>query len=355
MIFAKKGNSFFRSKKLVIFLVWNFLALFYLVQQYYITTVKELEFDVGSTLIWELAYFYTWGLLTIIIIFLASKYRWDREKIFKTLLLHFIFAVVIAFLHRFISMAVYLLLVKPEGMTEWPFYKIILGSFDAFIIYWMILGIIYSFDYYKQFREHQIKTIHLESQLNKAELQALKMQLHPHFLFNTLHAISSLMDTNVKAAQSMLVRLSEFLRYSLDNEAQQLIKLDKEIEFIKRYLEIEKIRFADRLTVKYEIDTELQDKEVPALILQPLVENAIKHGIAPHAQSSEIIIKAFKEEAFLCLQVCDNGAGISAEAEEHVGLINTRKRLEQIYNKMAIMDYFNKDGFCVSIKIPLFD
>jgi len=148
------------------------------------------------------------------------------------------------------------------------------------IIYWTIVGAGYAFEYYRRFREQQfqagrleLRATQLETQLAQAQLQALKMQLHPHFLFNTLHAISALIDDDVKGARRMIARLSELLRLTLDNVGQQEVSLRQELDALERYLEIEQIRFQDRLTVRLAVAPETLDAHVPNLVLQPIVEN----------------------------------------------------------------------------------
>jgi two-component system LytT family sensor kinase len=186
-----------------------------------------------------------------------------------------------------------------------------------------------------------LKASQLQAQLAQSQLQALKMQLHPHFLFNTLHAISSLMRRDVEAAERMIARLSDLLRLTLENVGAQETSLRQELEFLERYLEIEQTRFRDRLQVKMEIEPETLDARVPNLILQPLVENAVRHGVTPHAGPGLI-----------------NGAGLPdarrAQIKEGVGWANTRARLEQLYGADHLFDLSNRDegGLVVSLTIP---
>lgn len=355
----QKKSYFSSQTKIIVFLLWTFLAFFYVLQQYYISFVKEKEFPFSTNIIWELSYFYTWAALTLLIIFLARKIPFEKKLLLKNGAVHMVFAVIIAYAHRFGSMLIYLYLAKPKsfekGFPDFFGPKIILGVFDGFIIYWMILGVFYSFEYYQQVQQQKIKAVRLESQLATAELTALKMQLNPHFLFNTLHAISSLIDSKGKDAQNMLVRLSDFLRQTLDSEGQQNVSVEKELSFLKGYLEIEQIRFGNRLSVEYNISKTLLDKLIPTLILQPLVENAIKHGIAPNSGQGKIEIAVIEKNMQMEISVCDNGKGIGQDIVENVGLNNTRKRLEQVYGDAAELKYYNREqgGFCVQLSIPL--
>src|SRR5262249_12543584 len=194
------------------------------------------------------------------------------------------------------------------------------------LIYWIIVVVNHAFDYYQKYREREMRALDLEKRLAQAKLQALQMQLNPHFLFNTLHSISSLMHRDVEAADRMIDRLSDLLRSALEGSDTQEGELQDELEFLKRYLEIEQPRLGDRLTVKMDIEPDTLRARVPNLILQPLVENAIRHGIEPRARPGRIELRAQRKDATLALEVRDNGIGIKEGElfDEGVGLSNTR-------------------------------
>lgn len=213
--------------------------------------------------------------------------------------------------------------------------------------------------YYQSFRNRERRTLQLETQLARAHLEALRSQLQPHFLFNTLHSISALMMTDVQAADKMMTRLSDLLRMSLENGGRQLTSLQQEIEFVICYLEIEKIRFADRLNIVIDIPPETLDAEVPNLLLQPLVENAVRHGVGRLTSKGEIRITAKADEQNLQLQIRDNGPGMDQGNVQIVGtqlgLKTTRERLRTLYGTGQTLDV--KDvaggGVEVSVQIPL--
>ena len=195
----------------------------------------------------------------------------------------------------------------------------------------------------------------LEKRLVEARLQALQMQLIPHFLFNTLHAISALMHQDVEAADRMITRLSELLRHALESTDQQEAPLREEIDFLKRYLEIEETRFGDRLKIELNIPPDTEDLLVPNLALQPLVENAIQHGIEPHARPGRVTISARRDGANLLLEVRDTGNGAPAGSwREGVGLTNTRSRLRQLYGDRQTFELGSAPGggFLASIRLP---
>ena len=190
----------------------------------------------------------------------------------------------------------------------------------------------------------------------EAQLHALKMQLHPHFLFNTLNSISELMHEDQEAAERMLKRLEDFLRLTFQNSDIQEISLEKELEFLRNYLEIQQVRFQNRLKVDLKIDPAAMKDSVPNLILQPIVENAIRHGIAPRLGPGKIEIRASHDNGQLLLQVEDDGPGLpGGEYREGLGITNTRMRLEQLYGKQCRFQMTNNSygGLLVTLQIPV--
>jgi two-component system, LytTR family, sensor kinase len=293
---------------------------------------------------------YAWALLAPAIGWLARRFAIERRSWLRSLLMHLPASLFFSILKVLIE----------ARLLQWfdPAQRRLMQFPSTLFTYYAILGAIYAFDYYGKYRAHELKATQLQAQLAQAQLQALKMQLHPHFLFNTLHAISSLMRRDVEAAERMIARLSDLLRLTLENVGAQETSLRRELEFLERYLEIEETRFRDRLQVKMEIEPEALDARVPNLILQPLVENAVRHGVAPHAAPGLIEISARLKGNKLELQVSDNGAGLPdarrAQIKEGVGLANTRARLEQIYGADYLFDLSNRDkgGLVVSLTIP---
>jgi LytS/YehU family sensor histidine kinase len=213
--------------------------------------------------------------------------------------------------------------------------------------------------YSRESRTKDLKASQLEGQLAQAQLQVLRMQLHPHFLFNTLHTISALMHKDLKAADRMLALLGDLLRDSLEKVGAQVVPLKQELEFLDRYLEIEKTRFRDRLSVQMAVEPETLDAEVPNLILQPLVENAIRHGIARRAEGGRLEIHAQSQDHMLVLRVRDDGPGLPSDTEMAarggVGLANSQARLEQLYGAAHRFELRNRTdgGLEVTLALPL--
>lgn len=228
-----------------------------------------------------------------------------------------------------------------------------------FFVYWAILGVGYAFDYRERYRERESLASQLKAQLAQAQLESLKMQLHPHFLFNTLHTISGLVRTNERQpAVNMISGLSDLLRRALDNADEQEVPLREEVKFIELYLDIQKVRFSDRLTVRLEIAPDTLDALVPNLLLQPLVENAIRHGISLNESAGLIVISAYRADGMLQIKICDDGPGLQSgwrmEESEGIGLTNTAERLKHLYGAEHRFDLRNGagGGMTVAIAIP---
>jgi signal transduction histidine kinase len=233
---------------------------------------------------------------------------------------------------------------------------LVAGRFFTFLIYWGIVVGQHAFAYYRKFHEREVQAAELETRLTQARLQALQMQLNPHFLFNTLNAISSLVHKDADEADRMIVHLSDLLRYALESTGAQEVPLRRELDFLDRYLKIQQARFGQRLVVRRDIADDALDARVPNLVLQPLVENAIEHGLAPHSRAGEIILGARRRNDRLELEVQDNGDGLPAGQPlvEGIGLSNTRARLQQLYGSRQSMELSNvtQGGLRVRIQLP---
>jgi two-component system LytT family sensor kinase len=219
-----------------------------------------------------------------------------------------------------------------------------------------IVLVAHAISYYRKFRDREIRAGQLETQLAKAHLHSLKSQLQPHFLFNTMHSISALMMSDIQAADRMITRLADLLRMNLESAGTQVTTLSRELEFVNCYLAIEQVRFEDRLTVCLDIAPDTLDAQVPLLLLQPLVDNAVKHGISRLTAGGEIRISAVRQDGDLKLEVRDNGPGLSAGTDRgcRVGLKVTRERLEALYgqNQLVELESPPEGGVSVSVSIP---
>jgi two-component system LytT family sensor kinase len=213
--------------------------------------------------------------------------------------------------------------------------------------------------YYARYsRSQAVRRSQLETRLAEAQLQVLRLQLHPHFLFNTLHTISALMHKDLRAADRMLALLGDLLRDSFEKVGAQEVSLKQELGFLERYLEIERTRFRDRLTIHLDVDPETLDAEIPNLLLQPLVENAIRHGIGKRQDAGRIDIIARRKSDRLDVRIRDDGPGLTEAPEVAlrggVGLANTADRLQQLYPNAHVFDLHNRPegGLEVALEIP---
>jgi signal transduction histidine kinase len=320
---------------------WTVLGLINVGQSYLHSLMEPSRtFAFDLALLLGLVDWYAWAALTPFIWYLARRWPLDLRHWPVSVPLHLLVNLLCTFVIVLLIVPVAQLYPQSPGEEPRPFLVMLRMYFVFYLvwylwIYWAILGVCHALRYYRQYRERELQTSQLETRLAQARLQVLRMQLQPHFLFNTLHAISSLMHQDVEVADRMLARLGELLRTTIEHAGTQEIPLYQELEFIQPYLEIEKARLGERLTVKLDIDPEAVDAFVPNLILQPLVENAIRHGIAPFAVAGRLEIKACREQDRLRLEVRDNGPGLSPEQQNNlkagVGVANTRDRLQQLY------------------------
>ncbi len=223
-----------------------------------------------------------------------------------------------------------------------------LAVYVGFVLAW------HAVTYYGEARDRQLKALELESSLHQAQLQALRSQLNPHFLFNALHSIAELVHDNPKLAEKLIVRLGELLRQVLQSATLQEVTLADELDFIRGYIDIEQMRLGERLRVEWAVPPELLTARVPSLILQPLVENAIQHGIAPMSKAGVLTISARRDGQSLVLEIRDTGPGMAQPIgrQPGIGLSNTRARLQRLYGDRQKLELIGDDGLLVIVRIP---
>ena len=350
---------------LVYFAAWTLIALIFATISYAASLSEgNRGFGFVTAVQFNLVLFYWWAVLSILIFWFSRRFPIEIRPL-KTgnLLLHIPAVILLAAGHQIIHLTT-LWLLLPRLRQLFPTLAACFRSYFGFgfyidlIIATLIVIGVHALLYYRRFRASQIEEASLRAQLAQAQLRALKMQLHPHFLFNTLHSISSLVLEDPPKANSMISRLGDFLRLTLDHSDQQLVTLKEETEFVRCYLEIEQVRFGDRLAVDFQIEPATLGAEVPHLILQPVVQNAIQHAIAPHATPGRIEIAATRRDDLLRLEVRDSGPGLGRPGngnEGHgVGLSNVRARLERLFGSNFSLEMANglSRGFTVTIEIP---
>ena len=303
---------------------------------------------------------YVYGALSLPVVWLARRYPPERGSRWAAAGIHLLAALV--FSSAFILVRTLVgevdgwLTGEPATFSE-IFHPLLVRTFPFnLLVYGVILSVSHALDYYRKYHERTVQTLELEKHLTEARLQALLHQLKPHFLFNTLNGIASLMHTDVDAADRMLVRLSELLRITMSHTGAPQTTLREEVAFLERYLDIEKIRFRNRLEVVIAVADDAIDAQVPSLILQPMVENAMRHGVEPHSRMGRIELLGARDGGNLVLTVTDNGAGIPAGGpkREGIGVANTRARLAELYGAQQKFELVNgpEGGLCVRITIP---
>jgi two-component system, LytTR family, sensor kinase len=311
------------------FACWTCVAFFFASQTYLLYKYSGGQAHWGIVFEINLCEWYGWAVLAPGIIALARRFPLEKESWRRNLPFHLAAGVAVALIKwQLNNLLRHYVLSLDQGTS------LISGFHQSLVTYWLLVGATQAYLYYRRYRQGELRSAQLSAQLAQAQLQALRMQLHPHFLFNTLNAISTLVHRDPAAADRMIARLSELLRLTLENVGVQEVRLAQEIEFLESYLEIERARFADRLAVKMEIEPEALDARTPYLILQPLVENAIRHGVAARSSAGRIVVSARRDNGMLVLQVSDDGPGMplgSIGSRTGLGIASTRERLEKLY------------------------
>lgn len=323
-------------------LLWTFIAALQGLQSYTSSVSEGMKTDFMREFGIQVMTYYPWALLGPLLFEYFRRFPVERFASVRTLL--FLPLVAASCIMLQIASHTWGMILFPysaERARSFPqMYPEMLRWISLFstLTFAAIVGVCHGINFYQQYRERERVASTLEKALSDARLQTLQMQIQPHFFFNTLHAIASLVrDRQNDAAVGMIARLSDLFRYTLTQAQTQTIPLRQELEFLSGYLEIERTRFPDRLRVEMQVAPEALDASVPTLILQPLVENAIKHGISHLSSQGVLRIVASVDGGRLELSVENDGPGLSTRWEEKndaVGILNTRRRLEQLYGPL---------------------
>jgi two-component system LytT family sensor kinase len=344
-----------------VFIVSTFAGI-YFATQLVIAYPPPIRRPMGEALAINLTYYYVWGLSVPAVVWMARRFRFEKAKWQLSLLVHIVWAVLLTLDQIVIAEWILRAFTHARDFpVAKPIWSSVLDNFHSSLpTYAVILFGYYAFDYYAKYRDRELRASQLETRLSQAQLTALKMQLNPHFLFNTLNTISSLMYTDPDCADRMMTRLSELLRLTLEQDGEQEVTLKEEMEILDRYLQIERIRFEDRLRVTVSIDPAALEARVPNFSLQPLVENAIRHGIAPRPEGGCLDISARRDDGMLRIRLCDDGPGLQPAGaseprrREGIGVANTRARLAQLYGNEQSFEMTNapEGGLVVLMSVP---
>ncbi len=341
---------------LLIFAAWTFLAVFSSAQSAVFFMQRGRPIDWGEMLSYRFADWYTCALFTPLFFWLARRYPIDRRTWRTALPLTLAVTSVCVVLKYSLLVPLEKWLGLDSGVTVAG--AITRNFASESMAFWAVVGIIHAFEFNRRYQEREIAAADLRTKLSEAQLEALRSQIHPHFLFNTLHSISTLMHRDVEAADSMLTRLSDLLRLTLKHRGENEIALRDELSLAEHYLAIMSIRFGDRLTIAQTIEPDTLDALVPQFVLQPLLENALQHGVAATPGPARVEISARAAGPRLVLAVTDNGRGAASASrgERHgMGLSNTRLRLEQLYGRdhSLTLEKLPERGTRISVEMPL--
>jgi two-component system, LytTR family, sensor kinase len=316
--------------------------------------------DWTSLVVLNATYWYAWALFTPSIVWLSQHFRFERQGLVRAFLIHLPSVALFSFAHIAVMAGVQWWLASAKMPYPWwnEVKRSALMNFDwEMMTYWAIAGLSHAVLYYRESRERALRASQLETRLVEAQMAALRHQLQPHFLFNTLHAVSTLMHRDVEAADRTLMRLSDLLRMTLENLGRQESTLKAELDFLSKYLEIEQTRFADRLVVRFNVEPEALDALLPTLLLQPLVENAIKHGVSKKLGAGHIDICARQDHDKLWIEVRDDGCGLSETAltamQKGIGVSTTRARLQHQFGADFRFEFHRlEEGVAVVVAVP---
>jgi len=320
----------------IAFLVFTVLAVFFSSESYFFYLLKGEGPHFWEDFGWTMMRWIPWAFFTPVIVWLVRWFPLDRKKWYTSMPLHATASVLFSFIQSSFFLfysCVYELTWFFNGKTLVEYF---IKFFHLnFLTYLVTIGVCYLFEYYRKHRENELKASRLETQLTQSQLEVLKMQLHPHFLFNTLHAISALMHADVDTADAMVSRMSALLRMSLESSGVQEVPLKRELESLRIYLDIEKMRLGDRLEIDLKIGRETLDANVPNFFLLPLLESIIRLKIAPRRSGGKVTLLARREQDRLRIEIDDHGNGwaksVESQEQKKMTLQNTRERLQQLY------------------------
>jgi two-component system, LytTR family, sensor kinase len=341
--------------------VWTIVALFFTTQVYVMYYAEKQPIRYGQQFLVQASACYIWALATPLVLWLARRFCIERQNWLRRGALHFLFSVALVSALLTLHFLTFMLLLGRGGqISPLRAFGYLYYNLDRWLlVYWLIILMSHAFSYYNSYRKGELKASQLRTQLAQSQLEALKMQVQPHFLFNTLHSISALLSKDTDGARKMITRLGDFLRLTLENSGSMEVTLQQELEFLNGYLEIERIRFQDRLTTDIRVDPEVLDVRVPNLILQPIVENAMRHAVG-NSTSGRVEVTAAPRNGVVRIEVKDNGPGIDADwilearRGKGLGLANTQARLAGLYGDAARFEMRNNPtgGLIVALDIP---
>lgn len=348
------------------------LATLFLFQAYMHHYVYQDLKDMGEFRWWREApvpylNFFFWALLCPLVYIIYQRWPFTAKPLWRVLFIHLGLGLLIAAAHEVVTSSLYYAILQARDEFDfadpkyraWAYHALAPAIFTRVMEYCALLGVLVALDSARMRRSEHEQLLRLRNELQATQLNALKKQLQPHFLFNTLNTVSALMDEHISDARKVLSRLGQLLRITLNQSRTDKVALEQEVDYIRDYLDIESIRFRDRLSVRYDVPPELLSAQVPSLVLQPLVENAIKHGPDAVEERVEITVRARRLDGRLALEVADNGKGCGdvhkAMANGGIGLRNVRERMRLLYGEDGSLEIKSSggSGFTALVSLPL--
>ena len=340
---------------------WLAVAVFFSAENVLVGVARHRPFDWQWGVYHEFIYALTWAGFTPLVLGAGRRWRLGAGASWRTIAPHLgVMAllapaqIVTTYTAHYLGLAL-LGQRPPVTLGEWLVGLdggIVWGTLTGFLYYWLILGIQAGFAYQRMYHEQRVASAELEGRLTQARLEALRLQVHPHFLFNTLNAISAFIESDPERARRMIARLGELLRRTLDGGTTAELPLARELELLAPYLEIQRIRFGERLSIELDVPADASSGLIPTLMLQPLVENAVEHGVARVSNGARVRLRAARAGDVLRLEVADNGPG-PTRSGDGIGLANTRARLAGLYGHAHRFELEAKSGgTVVTIELP---
>jgi two-component system, LytTR family, sensor kinase len=338
-----------------IFTIFGLLEFSY---RYLDDLARNHEHTFARRLLEEMTGAYSAAIFFPLVVWLTRRFSFLKERWYRVLPPHLAAMIAYAALHT-TAMAITRHVLAPLlhlGAYDYGImlYRYPMEASKQITVYWTWVGAVTMFDHYRAARNREVATAELETRLAEAQLENLRLQLHPHFLFNTLNTISSVMYEDVERADAMLTRLSDLLRRTIRPAESQEVPLSDELSLLGLYVDLMRARFGDDLTVGFAVDGEARNALVPQLILQPLVENSIRHGSDPLTSRVDITVSAHREHDHLLLRVTDRGPGVKDVVRKGIGLSNTAGRLTTLYGDAHefLLQNVEGGGFSATLRVP---
>jgi signal transduction histidine kinase len=339
-------------------LLWTGFGFLFALGRYAALISSHRDIHYGRIIYLSLIPWYCWGLLAFLVTRLARRFPLERNRVGRNLLTHFIASVAISTVPGIAMALSYKLLYEQRFELYADIPLIVVEINYNLMVYWVIVAVFHAIEMYRRYHAQELLNAQIQAHLTQSRLEVLKAQLQPHFLFNTLNTVTGLIEEDPRKAQTMVCRLSDLLRVSLDSSGEQKVPFFNEIELLNKYLEIEQCRFEDRLSVHIDYDPGISEARIPNFILQPLVENAVRHSMYQKTGTCRIGISAYRQDDRLVISISDNGPGLTDPSgptlKKGLGLSNTKERLDRMYGSAQCLAFSQTPcgGLTVSLSIP---